>query len=104
MFVVVDVVNTSVKNVGSAAKSPACCANTSAPTQMSGRTTVSTVTSPSRLKVRAKGNQDCSNLKSHYSSYILYKIKYMKIVKYFGKYSQIRVLIIVGISLNLILG
>lgn len=51
-YVGVDEVNTSVRNVGSAARSPACCANISAPTLMSGHTTVSTATSPLRLKVR----------------------------------------------------
>lgn len=52
MYVGVDEVNTSVRNVGSAARSPACCANTSAPTLMSGHTTVSTATSPLKRKVR----------------------------------------------------
>lgn len=50
-YVDVDEANTSVRNVESAARSPACCENTSAPTLMSGRTTVSTATSPLRLKV-----------------------------------------------------
>lgn len=54
MYVDVGVVNTSVKNVGSAVRSPACCANIFAPTLTSGHTTVSTATSPSRQKVRAQ--------------------------------------------------
>lgn len=53
-YVGVDAVNTSVRNVGSAARSPACYANTYAPTLMSGHTTVSTATSPSRQKVRTQ--------------------------------------------------
>lgn len=51
MYVGVGVANTSVRNVESAVRSQACCANTSAPTLTSGRTTVSSVTSPSRQKV-----------------------------------------------------
>lgn len=54
MFTYVDVgaVNTSVRSAASAVRNPACCASTSAPTLMSGRTTASTATSPSRQKVR----------------------------------------------------
>lgn len=52
MYVAVDEVNTSARNAGSAARSPACCANTFAHTPMSGHTTVCTVTSPLRQKVR----------------------------------------------------
>ena len=43
--------STSVKSVGFAARSQACFANTSAPTQMSALTTAPTATSLSRLKV-----------------------------------------------------
>lgn len=53
MYVDGDGANTSVRNAGSAARSPACCENTSAPTLMSGHTTVSTATSPLRQKVGA---------------------------------------------------
>lgn len=56
MCVGVVVVNTSVRSVGSAARSPACCVNTSAPTLTYGPTTAPTATSPSRLKVRAYGS------------------------------------------------
>lgn len=55
MYVGVEEVNTSVRNVASAARSPACCANTSAPTRTSGPTTAGTVTSPSRQKVWTVG-------------------------------------------------
>lgn len=47
----VDEANTSARNAASAARSPACYANTSERTRTSGRTTACTVTSPLRLKV-----------------------------------------------------
>lgn len=52
MYVAVGEVNTSVRNVGFAARSRACCANTSVLTLMSGHTIVSTAISPLRQKVR----------------------------------------------------
>lgn len=54
MYVAVGEVNTSVRNVGFAARSRACCANTSVLTLMSGLTIVSTAISPLRRKVSVK--------------------------------------------------
>lgn len=62
MYVGVGAVNTSVRNAVSAVRSPACCENIFAPTQMSGHTTVSTATSPSRQKVRAEWLVQCLKL------------------------------------------